>query len=399
MLKVLGLLTDLTVPDRRRIASVALAQYLEAEDLILFVADPNTGTHIPGTGFPEILPESQAWQSFVKACVRDGEQQGELFRPEDGTPIQALGFRLADGSVLVLLGGSPNVSEVRYCCLLLLFVTEHLRREYAFQMLSLEVSIARATADQMKALAEGAVALERDIQRKADELLAIRKSTEETLRLLCARLLKRQDDERRETSSELYGSAGQYLTGIQTNLGAALRSTPTIGGFLVSQISNALEMMDRCNSTIRAISRSLHPPLLDDMGLIPAISWYAEDFAQQRGIRVELNTPPRPNRLPREIETVLFRAVQEGLSNIYQHSGSQVARLRIAIDAGQVTLQVSDEGHGIPPETISKFHADIPTLGVGISGMREWIRDLGGQMNIQSAGNGTTVEVSLPLND
>jgi signal transduction histidine kinase len=399
MLKVLGLLAELTDPDRRRSASVALAQYLEAEDLILFVADPNTGTHIPGTGFPEILPESQAWQSFVKACLRDGEQQGELFRPEDGTPIQALGFRLTDGSVLVLLGGSPNVSEVRYCCLLLLFVTEHLRREYAFQMLSLEVSIARAMADQMKALAEGAVALERDIQHEADEFLAIRKSTEDTLRLLCARLLKQQDDERRKTSSELYGSAGRYLTGVQTNLGAALRNTPTIGGGLVSQISNALEMMERCNSTIKAISYSLHPPLLDDMGLIPAISWYAEDFAQQRGIRVELNTPPRPNRLPREIETVLFRAVQEGLSNIYQHSGSPVARVRIAIDAGQVTLQISDEGHGIPPETVSKFHADIPTLGVGISGMRERIRELGGRMNIQSSENGTMVEVSLPLND
>jgi signal transduction histidine kinase len=399
MLKVLGLLAELTDPDRRRSASVALAQYLEAEDLILFVADPNTGTHIPGTGFPEILPESQAWQSFVKACVRDGEQQGELFRPEDGTPIQALGFRLTDGSVLVLLGGSPNVSEVRYCCLLLLFVTEHLRREYAFQMLSLEVSIARAMADQMKALAEGAVALDRDIQQLADESLTIRKSTEDTLRLLCARLLKQQDDERRKTSSELYGSAGRYLTGVQTNLGAALRNTPTIGGGLVSQISNALEMMERCNSAIKAISYSLHPPLLDDMGLIPAISWYAEDFAQQRGIRVELNTPPRPNRLPREIETVLFRAVQEGLSNIYQHSGSPVARVRVAIDAGQVTLQISDEGHGIPPETVSKLHADIPTLGVGISGMRERIRELGGRMNIQSSENGTMVEVSLPLND
>jgi signal transduction histidine kinase len=399
MLKVLGLLAELTDPDRRRSASVALAQYLEAEDLILFVADPNTGTHIPGTGFPEILPESQAWQSFVKACVRDGEQQGELFRPEDGTPIQALGFRLTDGSVLVLLGGSPNVSEVRYCCLLLLFVTELLRREYAFQMLSLEVSIARAMADQMKALAEGAVALDRDIQQLADESLTIRKSTEDTLRLLCARLLKQQDDERRKTSSELYGSAGRYLTGVQTNLGAALRNTPTIGGGLVSQISNASEMMERCNSTIKAISYSLHPPLLDDMGLIPAISWYAEDFAQQRGIRVELNTPPRPNRLPREIETVLFRAVQEGLSNIYQHSGSPVARVRVAIDAGQVTLQISDEGHGIPPETVSKFHADIPTLGVGISGMRERIRELGGRMNIQSSENGTMVEVSLPLND
>src|ERR1700730_738199 len=398
MLKVLGLLTELTDPDRRRNASVALAQYLEAEDLILFVADPNTGTHIPGTGFPEILPEGRAWQDFVKACLREGEHQGELFRPEDGTPIQALGFRLNDGSVLVLLGGSPDVSTVRYCCLLLLFVTEHLRREYAFQMLSLEVSIARAMADQMKALAEGAVALDRDIQKKADESLAIRKSTEDNLRLLCARLLKRQDEERRRTSSELYSSTGEYFPGIQTTLGAALRENVTIGGLRISQISNALEMIEHCNTKIRAVSYSLHPPLLDDMGLIPAISWYAEDFAQQRGIRVELDTAQTLRRLPREIESVLFRVVEEGLSNINRHSGSRVARIRIAIDARQATLQISDEGRGIPPETVSNFQANIPTLGVGISGMRERIRELGGQMNIQSTGSGTTVEVSLPLN-
>ena len=399
MLKVLGLLTELTDPDRRRSASLALAQYLDAEDLILFVADPNTGTHIPGTGFPEILPEGRAWQDFVKACLREGEHQGELFRPKDGTPIQALGFRLTDGSVFILLGGSPNLSEVRYCCLLLLFVTEHLRREYAFQMLSLEVSIARAMADQMKALAEGAVALDRDIQKKADESLAIRKSTENNLRLLCARLLRRQDDERRTMSSELYSNSGQYLTAIQTNLGAALRDNPTLGGLLVSQISNTLEMIERCKSAIQAVSYSLHPPLLDHMGLISAISWYAEDFAQQRGIRVELDTAQTPHRLPREIETVLFRVVQEGLANIYWHSGSPVARVKIAIDAEQASLQVSDDGHGIPLETVSAFHADIPTLGVGISGMRERIRELGGQMNIQSSGNGTMVEVSLPLQE
>jgi two-component system NarL family sensor kinase len=135
------------------------------------------------------------------------------------------------------------------------------------------------------------------------------------------------------------------------------------------------------------------------MGLISAISWYAEDFAQQRGIRVELDTAQTPHRLPREIETVLFRVVQEGLANIYWHSGSPVARIKIAIDAEQATLQVSDDGHGIPLETVSAFHADIPTLGVGISGMRERIRELGGQMNIQSSEKGTMVEVRLPLQE
>ena len=398
-MKVLGLLAELTDPDRRRHASIALAKHLDAEDLILLIADPHTGTYVPGTEFPEILPESEAWQNFVKGCVREGEQQGELFSPEDGTPIPALGFRLTDGSVLVLLGGSPNVSTVRYCCLLLPFVTEVLRKEYAIQMLSLEATMARGMAYEMKARAEGVVAMDRDFQQAAEAALATRKSTGDTLRQLCARLLKREDDWRRRTSSQLHSSARQYLTGILTTLGAALREPPAIGGSLASQISNALEMIERCNSDIRAISYSLHPPLLDDMGLVPAIVWYAEDFSERSGIRVELDMPRHPHRLPEQIETVLFRVVEESLSNIRLHSGSRTARIKVEIGAGRATLQVSDEGHGISPETASKFQADVPTLGVGISGMRERIRELDGQMNIQSSVSGLIVEVSLSFHE
>jgi signal transduction histidine kinase len=397
MMKVLGFLADLTDPDRRRHASIALARHLDAEDLILLIADPHTGTYVPGTEFPEILPESQAWQSFVKACVRDGEYQGDLFRPEDGAPISALGFRLTDGSVLVLLGGSPNVSTVRYCCLLLPFVTDVLRKEYAIQMLSLEATMARGMAYEMKARAEGVVAMDRDFRREADKSLAIGKATEDALRQLCARSLKREDDWRRRISSELQSCAKQYLTGILTTLGAAMREPPANGGSLASQISNALEMIERCNSEIRAMSYSLHPPLLDDMGLVPAIVWYAEDYSRRYGIRVELDMPRYSDRLPGEIETVLFRVVEEALLNIHLHSGSRAARITVAMGPGKATLQISDEGHGISPESLSKFQANVPTLGVGISGMRERIRALGGQMNIQSSGSGLVVEVSLPF--
>jgi signal transduction histidine kinase len=399
MMKVLRLLAELSDPDRRRQASIALAKHLDAEDLILLVADPHTGTYVPGNEFPEILPQSEAWQTFVKGCVREGEQQGELFRPEDGRPIRAHGFRLTDGSVLVLLGGSPNVSTVRYCCLLLPLVTEVMRKEYAIQMLSLEATMARGMADEMRARAEGVVAMERDFQQAALESLAIRKSTEDTLRQLCARLLKREDDWRRRTSSQLRGSARQYLTGILTTLGAALREPPTIGGSLASRISNALEMIERCNSNIKAISYSLHSPLLDDMGLVPAIVWCAEEFSERSGIRVELDMPRHPPRLPEQIETVLFRVVEEGLSNIHLHSGSRTARIKVAIGAGKATLQISDEGHGISSERASQFQADVPTLGVGISGMRERIRELDGQMTLQSSASGLMVEVSLSFHE
>jgi signal transduction histidine kinase len=145
------------------------------------------------------------------------------------------------------------------------------------------------------------------------------------------------------------------------------------------------------------MSYLLHPPLLDELGLNSAISLYVEGFAQRSGINVELAIPDDLGRLPAEIETALFRVVQQSLANIHRHADSLTAKIAIARDAEYVTVEVCDEGKGIPQETLNGFFAGTHLVGVGMAGMRERVRNLGGRFDIRSSNSGTTIEVSLPI--
>jgi signal transduction histidine kinase len=145
------------------------------------------------------------------------------------------------------------------------------------------------------------------------------------------------------------------------------------------------------------MSYLLHPPLLDEMGLLTAISWYAEGFAERSGIRVDLEIPETFARLPSEIETALFRVVQQSLANIHRHSGSAVALIRINVEADAVRVEIRDEGRGISPAVLAGFHSGTRLLGVGMAGMRERIRDLGGVFEVRSSVKGSSIHVSLLL--
>ena len=175
-----------------------------------------------------------------------------------------------------------------------------------------------------------------------------------------------QDVERRHLARELHDSAGQYLAGIQMNLSALLRPDSGIADSVRARISDSMDMAKLCTSEIRTMSYLLHPPLLDEMGLLTAISWYAEGFAERSGIRVDLEIPETFARLPSEIETALFRVVQQSLANIHRHSGSMVALIRINVDADAVRVEIRDEGRGISPEVLAGFHSGTRLLGVGI---------------------------------
>ncbi len=201
------------------------------------------------------------------------------------------------------------------------------------------------------------------------------------LEQLTARLIHLQDEERRRLARDLHDSAGQYLAGIQMNLSALLRPN---SGLL-------------CTSEIRTISYLLHPPLLDEAGLRSAISWYVEGFSKRSGIRVDLQIPEDFQRLASETETALFRVVQQSLANIHRHSGSSVAIIRIEIDDHAVTVEIRDEGHGFPPEVLTGFHSGTRLLGVGMAGMRERIREMGGRFDVRSSENGASIQVSLQL--
>jgi signal transduction histidine kinase len=155
-------------------------------------------------------------------------------------------------------------------------------------------------------------------------------------------------------------------------------------------------LADRCSREIRSMSYLLHPPLLKEVGLPAALRWCAEGFARRSGISVEVDLPSEFGRLPADVENALFRIVQECLTNVQRHSGSPVARIQLMRMPRRVALEVRDQGRGMPAGILSRRDA-VESLGVGLLGMRERVRQLGGQLRIESNGNGSTVQVDIEL--
>src|SRR5580700_7834105 len=234
------------------------------------------------------------------------------------------------------------------------------------------------------------------LRQTQSEMEAIIDDRTEQLRHLSAIVISLQDEERRRIARELHDSAGQYLAAIEMNL-SGLSQNRDLDESVSRQISDSLDMANRCTSEVRTISYLLHPPLLDEMGLVSALSWYVEGFAERSGIKVQLDAPKDLGRLPRETETVLFRVVQQSLANIHRHSGSHVAKIRMEADAESVHVEICDEGRGIEPDVLKGFDAGRKLIGVGIAGMRERVRVMGGRFSIRSTGEGTTIDVSLPF--
>ncbi len=168
------------------------------------------------------------------------------------------------------------------------------------------------------------------------------------------------------------------------------------GGKADSRFADCLALIEQCAQETRTLSHLLHPPLLDELGLAAAIRNYVEGFTKRSGTRVTFDAPSALKRLAGEVEIVLFRVVQESLSNIYRHAGAPSARIRLACDAEQVTLEVSDQGRGMSAETLQAIQAENSSLGVGIAGMRERLRLLGGRLEIESGGQGTTLRAIVP---
>ena len=225
-----------------------------------------------------------------------------------------------------------------------------------------------------------------------------RKRAEESLRDLSGRLLKMQDEERRRIARELHDSAGQILAALNMNLTPLASEANTVGPDSVKVVKESLGLIDELNTEVRTISHLLHPPLLDEVGLSSALRIYLDGFADRSKIRVDLEIPDDFGRLSQELETAIFRIVQESVTNIHRHSGSPVARIHISRLGSEVRVEVEDKGKGIPLEKRSAM-ASTGMVGVGIRGMRERIRQLGGTLEISSGSNGrgTLIVARLPI--
>jgi signal transduction histidine kinase len=217
------------------------------------------------------------------------------------------------------------------------------------------------------------------------------RESEKSLRSLTGRLLQLQDEERRRFSRELHDSLGQYLAAVKMNLDMFSNSRSAD-----KLLSDAINLLDQSIAETRTISHLLHPPLLDEAGFSSAARWYLDGFAQRSGIAVKTDFPDNVGRLPKSIELGLFRVLQESLTNIHRHSGSSSAEIALKLFPDKVSLEVRDFGRGIPQELLDNFRAKGTNSGVGLAGMRERLRELGGQIEIRS-GQGTLISVTLPL--
>ncbi len=212
------------------------------------------------------------------------------------------------------------------------------------------------------------------------------------LRQLSSRLLSLQDFERRRIARELHDSLGQYLIGLKLNA-HMLRQSPEREELW----SEADKLMEQCISEVRTLSYLLHPPTMDAAGFASAARWYVEGYGQRSGLQVTLDAPVDLGRLADTIELALFRVLQEALTNVHRHSGASAAEVVVRQDAEQVILEVRDNGRGIRADLMDHFHTTGAGTGVGIAGIRERVRELGGRLTLQSDGNGTLVSVAIPL--
>ena len=220
--------------------------------------------------------------------------------------------------------------------------------------------------------------------------IAERRLAEESLRELSGQLLRLQDEERRRLARELHDGATQNLMALAMNLSALRETTPPAANGR-SSFAECLKLVDESLEEIRTVSFLLHPPLLETMGLSCALPNYVNGFSQRSGILVNLDMPAALGRLGPDVEVTLYRIVQEALANVHRHSHSPTAEITLSQGVGSITLEIADQGCGLPPSP------DGHRLGVGITGMRERVRLLGGRLELKSGKQGTTIRVVLPL--
>jgi two-component system, NarL family, sensor kinase len=218
----------------------------------------------------------------------------------------------------------------------------------------------------------------------------------ETVNELSGQLLRLQDEERRRIARELHDSVGQLLAAVSMKIYSLMSPAHNLSQDTSNALTEIASLNGQISAEIRTLSHLLHPPLLDEVGLRSALRWYVDGYAKRSDIDVTLEIPDTLDRMAPEIETSVFRVVQEALTNIHRHSGSKTAAIRLFRENGRVQVQIEDNGKGISELEWTDFLAS-GRAGVGIRGMRERIRQLGGRLEISSNGHGTMVSASVPV--
>lgn len=241
-------------------------------------------------------------------------------------------------------------------------------------------------------------ALRKEIAERTEAQRKLHDS-EESLRQLSLRLIQTQDEERRRIGRDLHDSVGQYLVGLKMKVDSLKSKSELSQGEKTADLAECSKLIEEAIKEVRTISYLLFPPMLEELGLKSAIPWYLEGFTKRSGIKTTFQVSPEFDRIHGPLELALFRILQESLTNVHRHSGSPTAIVRLSSNGPTVTLQVIDEGKATPTKNGEERAQDWMAFGVGLRSMSERLRQLGGDLEISSIGEGTTITARLPLLD
>jgi two-component system CheB/CheR fusion protein len=273
-------------------------------------------------------------------------------------------------------------------------------RQALFRSGRWEGELVHVRRDGEKRIVNSRWALQKDDQGNSVVLeinsdITDRKQSEENLRRLSGYLMRVQDEERRRIARELHDSTGQKLVAAKLSLEAIAKDGKSKAAPAKASLAQTIKLVDEITSEIRTVAQLLHPPLLDEAGLISATRWLVDGFSDRSKIQVDLALPPDIGRLPENVEIALFRVIQESLNNVHRHSGAKKATIELRRNAEHVTLEISDNGKGLPVGLLSETGQTRP-FGVGILGMKERLAQLGGWLEVTSSKKGTTIKALVP---
>jgi signal transduction histidine kinase len=251
-----------------------------------------------------------------------------------------------------------------------------------------DVTARREAEERYRKLAQ---TLDAEVRARTREL----EEQSNQVRELSWRLLRSQDDERRHIARELHDSAGQTLTVLGINLAQLAQKAARNAPEVATEAEKIQETVQQLHREIRTTSYLLHPPLLDETGLYSAINWYVQGLQERSRVELRFDCSETFGRLPPEMELVIFRLVQECLTNIHRHSASKAASIRLSRESSQITLEIRDQGKGMSRERLAEIQSG--RSGVGITGMRERLRQFAGTLAIESGDSGTCVFATIPV--
>jgi PAS domain S-box-containing protein len=330
-----------------------------AERIKGYKADEIIGKHF-SVFYPREAQESRWPEHELEIATRDGRFVDEGYRVrKDGTTFWAY---------VVITALRDQAGELR--------------------------GFAKVTRDlsERREMEERTHQLNKELRARLLELLESQRLVElRTMELqkLSARLLHVQDEERRRMARTLHDDLGQELVALKLELDTLQLERVEDAG-----LSRAVGLSESALAKVRNLSYLLHPPLLDESGLLPALHWYFEGLERRGQLHITFDHKPIPfPRLPGDVETAIFRMIQESLTNVFRHSGSEEARIELAQEAGSVMVRIRDFGKGITEDALGL--SVLP--GVGISGMRERVKQLNGEFTVARANPGTLVQATIPV--